>query len=45
LIEADSIYELRLRPQRLTNEIAAFLDECWLPQRAGHRRRAATASA
>jgi pimeloyl-ACP methyl ester carboxylesterase len=44
LVEADSIYELRLRPRRLTNEIAAFLDECWMPKRAG-RRRAASASA
>ena len=35
LIEADSLFELRLRPQRLTNEIAAFLDECWMPRRAG----------
>jgi pimeloyl-ACP methyl ester carboxylesterase len=43
LIEADSIFELRLRPQRLTNEIAVFLDECWMPRRAGQRRRAATA--
>ena len=43
LLEADSIYELRLRPRRLTNEIASFLDECWMPQRAGHRRRAASA--
>lgn len=42
LIEADAIYELRLRPERLTNEIAAFLDECWMPQRAGQRRRAAS---
>ncbi len=43
LIEADSIFELRLRPERLTNEIAVFLDECWMPRRAGQRRRAATA--
>jgi pimeloyl-ACP methyl ester carboxylesterase len=43
LIEAESIYELRLRPRRLTNEIAVFLDECWKPQRAGQRRRAASA--
>jgi pimeloyl-ACP methyl ester carboxylesterase len=44
LLEADSIYELRLRPERLTNEIASFLDDCWMPQRAGQRRRrAATA--
>ncbi len=43
LIEADSIFELRLRPGRLTNEIASFLDDCWRPQRAGQRRRAASA--
>jgi pimeloyl-ACP methyl ester carboxylesterase len=43
LIEADSIYELRLRPRRLTGEIAAFLDECWKPRRADQRRRAASA--
>jgi pimeloyl-ACP methyl ester carboxylesterase len=29
LIEANSILELRLRPERLTGEIAAFVDECW----------------
>ena len=43
LVEADSVFELRLRPQRLTSEIAAFLDECWKPRRAGQRRRAASA--
>jgi pimeloyl-ACP methyl ester carboxylesterase len=43
LIEADSVYELRLRPSRLTAEIASFLDDCWMPQRAGQRRRAASA--
>jgi pimeloyl-ACP methyl ester carboxylesterase len=45
LLEADSLYELRLRPERLTNEIAAFLDECWLPSRTAQRprRRKATA--
>jgi pimeloyl-ACP methyl ester carboxylesterase len=42
LVEADSIFELRLRPRRLTSEIASFLDECWRPQRAAQRRRAAT---
>jgi pimeloyl-ACP methyl ester carboxylesterase len=45
LIEADSIFELRLRPERLTLEIAAFLDECWKPRRAAPRRRTASASA
>jgi pimeloyl-ACP methyl ester carboxylesterase len=29
LLEADSLIELRLRPERLTGEIAAFLDEVW----------------
>ncbi len=29
LIEADSLVELRVQPERLTNEIAAFLDEVW----------------
>jgi pimeloyl-ACP methyl ester carboxylesterase len=29
LLEASSILELRLAPERLTNEIAAFLDDCW----------------
>jgi pimeloyl-ACP methyl ester carboxylesterase len=44
LIEADSILELRVRPERLTGEIAAFAEACWKPRRAGRRRRAATAS-
>jgi pimeloyl-ACP methyl ester carboxylesterase len=45
LTEANSLYELRLRPRRLTNEIAAFMDECWRPRprRAAQRRRRATA--
>jgi pimeloyl-ACP methyl ester carboxylesterase len=29
LIEADSLVELRLHPERLTEEIAGFLDEVW----------------
>ncbi len=42
LLEANSLYELRLRPRRLTGEIAAFLDECWKPRpRATQRRRRA----
>jgi pimeloyl-ACP methyl ester carboxylesterase len=44
LIEANSLFELRLRPTRLTNEIAAFLEECWMPQRAGQRRRRAASA-
>ncbi len=38
LLEADSLMELRLHPDRLTGEIASFLDELWRPRRA---RRAA----
>lgn len=41
LIEADSLVELRLKPERLTDEIAAFLDEVW----AAKPRRAKTKSA
>jgi pimeloyl-ACP methyl ester carboxylesterase len=31
LLEANSLFELRLTPERITNEIARFLDECWQP--------------
>jgi pimeloyl-ACP methyl ester carboxylesterase len=40
LLQANSIVELRLAPARLTDEIAAFLDECWKPRTAKPRRRA-----
>jgi pimeloyl-ACP methyl ester carboxylesterase len=40
LIEANSILELRLAPERLTDEIAAFLDESWKPRKATGGRRA-----
>jgi pimeloyl-ACP methyl ester carboxylesterase len=45
LLEANSILELRVRPERLTGEIAAFVEECWKPRPAAKagRRRAATA--
>jgi pimeloyl-ACP methyl ester carboxylesterase len=39
LLEADSLVELRLRPERLTGEIASFLDEVW--GAAGRARRVA----
>jgi pimeloyl-ACP methyl ester carboxylesterase len=48
LIEADSLVELRLHPERLTDEIALFLDEVFSPRRregATRKRRAGTASA
>jgi pimeloyl-ACP methyl ester carboxylesterase len=46
LLQAGSILELRLAPERLTGEIAEFLDECWKPRTAqrppgGSRRRRA----
>jgi pimeloyl-ACP methyl ester carboxylesterase len=37
LVDANSILELRIAPERLTNEIARFIDECWRP--AAHERR------
>jgi pimeloyl-ACP methyl ester carboxylesterase len=39
LLEADSIIELRFSPERLTGEIADFLDECWKPRRKGGRSK------
>ncbi len=40
LVEADSLVELRLKPERLTNEIASFLDEVWTaPRRARTAKR------
>jgi pimeloyl-ACP methyl ester carboxylesterase len=46
LLEAESIVELRFSPDRLTDEIATFIDRCWTPPRrararGGGRRRAA----
>ena len=37
LLQANSILELRLAPERLTDEIAAFLDDCWKPRAAQAR--------
>src|SRR3954449_5228516 len=39
LLEADSIVELRFSPDRLTDEIARFIEECWRARRAGGRAR------
>ena len=33
LVEASSVLELRLTPERLTGEIADFVDECWGPRK------------
>jgi pimeloyl-ACP methyl ester carboxylesterase len=40
LMQAHSLIELRVAPERLTNEIGRFLDECWLPRAANVRARA-----
>jgi pimeloyl-ACP methyl ester carboxylesterase len=34
LLEATSILELRIAPERLTGEIAAFIEDCWKPRSA-----------
>jgi pimeloyl-ACP methyl ester carboxylesterase len=46
MVEAGSVLELRLKPARLTGEIARFLDECWRESASAsstRRRRAASA--
>jgi pimeloyl-ACP methyl ester carboxylesterase len=45
LLEANSFFELRLTPARITNEIARFLDECWQPVSASAGRAQRRASA
>ena len=42
LLEAGSIIELRVAPERLTGEIADFIDECWKPRPAKRRARKAS---
>lgn len=44
LIDASSILELRLRPERLTGSIGAFVDECWDAPAPRRRRRSAEAA-
>jgi pimeloyl-ACP methyl ester carboxylesterase len=45
LVQASSILELRLTPERLTNEIVVFVEECFRPQaRADGRRRSGSGS-
>jgi pimeloyl-ACP methyl ester carboxylesterase len=41
LLDANSILELRVAPERLTNEIARFIDDCWRPTAHERRPRAA----
>jgi pimeloyl-ACP methyl ester carboxylesterase len=43
LLEADSLVELRVRPERLTGEIAAFLDQVWGGEAGKAKRPAARA--
>lgn len=35
LVQASSVLELRLTPERLTSEIVAFVEACFKPERAG----------
>jgi pimeloyl-ACP methyl ester carboxylesterase len=45
LLEANSLLELRMRPERLTGEIADFLDEVWAePARTRAKRPAKRAA-
>ncbi|HET9011337.1 MAG TPA: alpha/beta hydrolase, partial [Gemmatimonadaceae bacterium] len=39
LVEAKHILEMRIAPERLTGEVAHFLDECWRPAAAKPRAR------
>jgi pimeloyl-ACP methyl ester carboxylesterase len=39
LLQASSILELRLTPERLTNEIVLFMADCFRPQRSGEPGR------
>ena len=39
LVDASSIIELRVRPERLTGEICEFVDSCWKPKRAAPKKR------
>jgi len=45
LLQAESLVELRVKPQRLTDEIASFLDEVWAPPRRKRAKRPAAKSA
>jgi pimeloyl-ACP methyl ester carboxylesterase len=45
LVQASSILELRLTPERLTGEIVEFVGECFKPARASESRRRSTSGA
>jgi pimeloyl-ACP methyl ester carboxylesterase len=44
LLEADSLIELRVQPERLTDEIAGFLEELWSPAGMSRNGRPAAAA-
>jgi pimeloyl-ACP methyl ester carboxylesterase len=45
IVEASSILELRLTPERLTSEIAGFVESCFKPApKSGNRRRTTSGS-
>jgi pimeloyl-ACP methyl ester carboxylesterase len=44
LVDANSILELRVAPERLTSEIARFIDDCWRSTAHERRRRKVNAS-
>jgi pimeloyl-ACP methyl ester carboxylesterase len=39
LVEAGSIVEMRIAPERLTAEIGRFVADCWRPRKAARPRR------
>ena len=43
LIDADSLFELRMRPERLTARIAEFIGECWREEPAASAATSASA--
>jgi pimeloyl-ACP methyl ester carboxylesterase len=45
LLDANSILELRIAPERLTGEIARFIDDCWQPEKHERRSRSTTGPA
>lgn len=46
LLQASSFLELRLTPERLTNEIVGFVEDCFTPPKAsGTRRRSRSGAA
>ncbi|CAB4870281.1 unannotated protein [freshwater metagenome] len=44
LLRANSVLELRSRPERLTGEIKQFVDQCWAPRKRAAKPRAVSAA-